>query len=61
MQLWLQHIPGGGVQPYQSGGGVPPEPHGAQGRIEGGIEGEKKEIYGHQERIIETFIGYLQV
>ena len=26
--------PGGGVLPYQSGGGVPPEPHGAHGERE---------------------------
>ena len=26
--------PGGGILPYQSGGGVPPEPHGAHGERE---------------------------
>ena len=26
--------PGGGVLPYQNGGGVPPEPHGAHGERE---------------------------
>ena len=40
--------PGGGVLPYQSGGGVPPESHGAHGERE-----RNQEIYGHQEIIIE--------
>ena len=37
--------------PYQSGGGVQPEPNGAHGERE-----RNQEMYGHQERIIEQFI-----
>ena len=31
---YINYNPGGGVLPYQSGGGVPPEPHGAHGERE---------------------------
>ena len=33
MPFISKSLPGGGVLPYQSGGGVPPEPHGAHGEI----------------------------
>ena len=41
----------GGVLPYQSGEGVPSEPHGTHGDRE-----RNQEILGHQERMIEQFI-----
>ena len=41
----------GGVLPYQSGGGVPPEPHGAHGERE-----KSRNLGSREERIIEQFI-----